>query len=118
MEAILAFLSKALPYILSIVGFSGVGGLLNWLFKKYLAKAKVEHLGENWGKKSFSFGRWVGRLVTGFFTKLKWTAAVWNSIIEPYFILFLDLILVKNVVQFIKGVVVGLLSDNKLTTNE
>jgi hypothetical protein len=103
--------------LLSILGFGSItaviGYLLNWVLKKYLTEKQFESLKKKISDKSASFGKALGIVCTVGLTKWKWTAKFWNSVIESYIIIFLEVVCISAIVSFINGIVDGLETDNK-----
>ena len=106
------FLMKVLPFILGIAGFSGVGAILNWLLKKYVTQKKFALWGEKFEKFTFNLFYRLFRIATLGLSAWKWTAKVWNPILEPYIIIFFKLVLKRGINGSINGSVAGLESDN------
>lgn len=104
MELILAFLGKHLGLIITLFGFAGVGGLLNWILKRFITEKFLDKIGE--GIEKVGFG--LGVLATVGLSKFKYTKGIWNKVIEPYVVILLKLVAKK----LIGGLVKGLESDN------
>ena len=105
MSAILGFLVNNSTVVLSIFGIAGFGGLLNIILKKFITKKTLNWLGNGVGACGFG----LGVFFTVGLSKWRYTKAVWNKIIEPYVIVFLELIVQK----FFGGLIRGLESDNQ-----
>lgn len=106
-----------MEHIWSILGFSGafglIGFLLNLLLKKFLTEENMNKWKSTVSEKCLSAGNKVGIVLTAGFSKWKFTAAIWNPIVEPYVIVLLDFVGISAVVSFIKGIVEGLKTDNE-----
>lgn len=88
----------------TIIGVSGAGALLGLALKKVLTDNVMSAIGH----KSYLFGYGLGVFITGGLAKWKYTKGVWNSIVEPYVLVFFRVIL-HNLED---GIISGLESDN------
>ena len=106
--------------LISLVGVSGVGAVLNLLIKKYL----TESVWENWREKLYSgieaivrpFFHGVGVLITLGLSKWKFTKKIWNTLLEPVAIILLDFI-VGGLIALVKAIAGGI-KDGLATDND
>ena len=99
MEMLVAWLtSKAAAYVASAVVGSVVVG---WILKKI----PMEKFQKQFGK----FMRGLGVVCTLGLSKWKWTKNIWNKTLEPFFIHFIQDVIIFGINEFIRG----LESDNK-----
>ena len=112
--------ANLIPLLLSIVGVSGIGALINVLIKKFL----TEDLWDKWRKKLYG---WIENIVRPVFkgfgvaitlglSKWKYTKKLWNSILEPVVITLLDFI-VGGLIAILKAIAGGL-KDGLTTDND
>jgi len=69
-------------------GVTLLGTLLNLILKKFVTEKNVT----NWGKSIEKIFNGIGITVTLGLSKIPYIKDVWNSIIEPYVILVLEIL--------------------------
>jgi len=111
--------------LLGIAGVAGIGGLLSWLLNKYVDKDAFGKRLDAWMLANAGYVEAVpmglGKTVTANIAKWPFVGAAWNKVIEPYLILFVDLLLklaVWFVMTVINGFKKGLMSDNTNFANQ
>ncbi len=117
--ALVDFIGRNFEWILALFGIPGAGGILAFILKKYITKENKTKF-KKWLEKTADYlaksGKAVGVFVTLGLAKWKYTKPFWNKTIEPYVIIFLDLVVDSFILRLVKGffanVVVGLKSDN------
>lgn len=96
--------------LLGIIGAGISGKVLQLILKNYLPKSKFQ----SWKSKVAALFKGLGVTVTAGSSKLPVLKSIWNSVIEPYVILALDLLGHSAITGFIEG----LKSDNKSFKDE
>ncbi len=129
LEYLTEFVTSNLFAVLGVAGV-GFGGLLTWILKKYIDKEALGTKLDDWMRKAgnpkdpariFKIIFYAGKVVTGWFCNLPFVGGFWNNIIEPYFILFVDLALKVGVWFIMTGIGFfknGLMSDNTNYANQ
>lgn len=91
---------------LAIAGVGIIGLILNFLLKRFVTEGALAAVGDYLEKG----GYYVGKVCTLGLSHWRYTKPVWNNVIEPYVVLF-----VEKLARIIIGLVKGLQSDNPST---
>lgn len=91
-------------WAIGLVGAGAVGTLLNLLLKRFVTEARLNR----WGGNSQDFGFAIGRIVTLGLSSWGPTSRIWNSTLEPIFLVLVE----KMAGRFLIGFGKGAQSDN------
>jgi hypothetical protein len=84
----------------SIAAIVGVIGLiLNFLLKKFVTEVNIT----KWGDAVKVFFKGLGIACTLGLSKIPYVKSVWNSILEPYIVIGLRMLILNMVAGFIEG---------------
>jgi len=96
--------TEVLGWVGGLLGIAVGGSILSFILKRFVTDSHIA----TWQAKISQLGYGCGVAVTLGLSKWKYTKKIWNTAIEPYVLLLVD-VLSRS---FINGFINGLKSDN------
>ncbi len=117
LETLLSLVSAKLY---TIIGVAGLGGLLGLILRKFIKKDTITKNLDEWLRENGKYVRKAfggfGRVVTLNATRWPVVGGLWNKIVEPFLIFFVQL-LFKTVIWFVHNAVEGFINQGLLSDN-
>ena len=119
MDAIMTFLGgTAGSWLLGLLGFAGLGALLDYLLKKYVTEGKLDAIHDFIAYWIAAPGDWLGLAINAGGEKLPFIGKAWNKTIEPWVIIVLRTVfggIVDGFRGLLSNIIKALQSDNPST---